>query len=203
VRVGGRFLGGVKKTPFSDQGAFDCANSVYSVVFDLFKKRLTIKPDDVIVDIGCGKGRVINALILMGVENQIVGIELDAEIAAQARKRLAGYSNVTIIAGNALKNIPPNGTIFYLYNPFNDTVMSQFVQRLAEMKRDRGREVRIAYIRSVYLDIFRNDPRWTIEQELDCANFDDWFRSAIIRLTEPVSVPQPDDSLKTAVVSIS
>jgi hypothetical protein len=71
------------------------------------------------------------------------------------------------------------------------------------MKRDRGREVRIAYIRSVYLDIFRNDPRWTIEQELDCANFDDWFRSAIIRLTEPVSVPQPDDSLKTAVVSIS
>ena len=54
----GRFLGGKKHTPYSLMGANVTANSDYKAMTIFFKGN--IKLDDVLVDVGCGKGRVIN-----------------------------------------------------------------------------------------------------------------------------------------------
>ena len=72
-----------------------------------------------IVDVGCGKGRSLNWFVERYPANRIVGIELDPELCAQTARRLRRHENVTIVCGDATALLPPDGTIFYLYNPFD------------------------------------------------------------------------------------
>jgi hypothetical protein len=181
-KVGGQFLGGVIETPYSQLGAFNSANSTYGVVTDIFTNRVKVNKDDVLVDVGCAKGRVINAWLLLGLRNKIIGIELDDQIAARTKKRLERYKNVSIIAGNVLDNLPNDGTIYYLFNPFHDRVLKAFIDKLWEINTGRGKDVRIVYYNCAFLDVFKDDQRWVIEEEFDCPNLVAAHRGAIIRL---------------------
>src|SRR5215467_3511629 len=71
----GRLLRGVKPTPYSQSGAYATANSSYETVRKLFRER--VQPLDVLVDVGCGKGRVINAWLREDYANRLIGVELD------------------------------------------------------------------------------------------------------------------------------
>jgi len=83
----GALLSGTIKSRRS--GASNVANSQYSVLPPIFDGR--IGRDDVLVDVGCGKGRVINWWLSRGLRNRIVGIELEPEVASATAKRLARY----------------------------------------------------------------------------------------------------------------
>ncbi len=76
-----------------------------------------------LVDIGCGKGRVINFWLHQGLTNRLIGLELDPDVATAAQQRLAPYRNVQIIVGDAIENLPTDGTLFYLYNPFERPIV--------------------------------------------------------------------------------
>src|SRR5581483_1299289 len=96
LRYGG-FLGGTVKTRYGHLGAHDVGNVEYEDLPPLFEPA-NVQPDDVIVDVGAGKGRSINWLLERYPENRIVGIELDPEIATKTAKRLRRFPNVTIAA---------------------------------------------------------------------------------------------------------
>jgi hypothetical protein len=53
----------------------------------------------------------------------MIGVELNADIARDTRERLQRFPNVCIIAGGVLGNFPDDGTLFYLYNPFDSHAM--------------------------------------------------------------------------------
>jgi 16S rRNA A1518/A1519 N6-dimethyltransferase RsmA/KsgA/DIM1 with predicted DNA glycosylase/AP lyase activity len=81
-----------------------------------------------LVDVGCGDGRVINFWLNSGYKNPIVGIEIDGATARSTSDRMARYSNVEIIHGDASKaNL--EGTVFYLFNPFIGQMMVNFERR--------------------------------------------------------------------------
>ena len=74
-----------------------------------------------IVDVGCGKGRSLNWLI------DRFPAQPDRRDRARPgalRARRPGGSgaapNVTIVCGDATELIPPEGTVFYLFNPFDE-----------------------------------------------------------------------------------
>lgn len=157
----GRPLAGQVPTRFDHLGAKDTANSDYRALEKIFAGRIT--PDDVLVDIGCGKGHVINYWLRQGFTNPIVGVELDADIAAQTRARVRRYSNGRILTGNALEVLPADGTLFYLYNPFRAHVMQQFAVRLEQLGRSRGGPLRILYNNCKYLAPFRTSPAWSVD----------------------------------------
>ncbi len=121
-----------------------------------------IKPSDILVDIGCGKGRVINWWLQHGYRKRIVGIELDDQIAAETCKRLNRHKNVTTIAGDAIQNIPADGTLSYLYNPFTTRTISAFKNRLMGIS-DKPDNIMILYYNCKHVDVFQNDPAWTVE----------------------------------------
>jgi hypothetical protein len=158
LRFGG-LLGGVVPSRYAELGAVQTENSDYAALPRIFGNR--IRASDVLVDVGCGKGRVINWWLGQGLRNPMIGIELDPEIAAQTRRRLRRHPNVTIMAGNAVDCLPHHGTLFYLYNPFNADVMRQFRDRLLEVATHH--DVRILYYRCVHVDVFTEDPRWQVE----------------------------------------
>lgn len=173
----GRLLGGQRPTRFPHLGAKDTANSDYLALDRLFAGR--ISPDDVLVDVGCGKGRVINWWLRHGYRNKIVGIELDEEVAAETRHRLRKHDNVTVVAGNVLDLVPEDGTLFYLYNPFHADVLERFAERLVALGRRRGGTIRILYNNCKYLAPFARDPLWSLEL-LDTSITGPYDRAALI-----------------------
>ncbi len=160
----GSFLGGTVTTRFAHLGAFDTANSDYDDLAGLFAAAC-LSPDDVIVDVGCGRGRVINWLLAHHPENAVYGIELDPEIAAATARRLRRYPSVRISCGDATELLPVEATVFYLFNPFEEHVMRRFAASVLQLDDDGlTRERRIVYYRSKFLAPFRDSDRFRVER---------------------------------------
>jgi hypothetical protein len=150
----GALLGGTKKTKYSDLGAHDTANSDYRDLADIFAE-VPITPDDMIVDVGCGKGRAINWFLSQYPTNRIYGIELDEEVATATSKRLRHRRNVTILCGDAPTVLPATGNIFYLFNPFDEPVMIRFTHALRSNRTELP--TTIVYNNAKYLQPFLSD----------------------------------------------
>src|SRR5262245_8164312 len=91
----GGSCGGVKLSPYADRGANLTMSADYYHLDKVFAQSgVVVRGEDVLVDIGCGKGRVINYWLDQGYRNRMIGLELDEQITAVARKRLGRYPNV-------------------------------------------------------------------------------------------------------------
>jgi len=156
----GRLLGGTIRTRYAHLGARHAVNSDYRDLAILFAAA-EVRADDVIVDVGCGKGRSLNWLLAHHPENRLIGIELDPEICARTAKRLRRHRNLTIRCGDATTILPPEGTLFYLFNPFDETVMVRFREAVAAEARSRAR---IVYYNAKELHVFEADPRFAVRR---------------------------------------
>jgi Methyltransferase domain len=156
----GSFLGGTVKTPYADLGIHDSASTDYGALPHIFEN--AISPSDVLVDIGCGKGRVINWWLSRGYINRMVGLEIDPEVARQTSERLSKWHNVQIISGDALVNLPQDGTIFYLFNPFNEQWVQRFKANVDDFKSKRA--IRIFYYNCLHCHLFEADRSWAVER---------------------------------------
>ena len=136
-------------------GRHTMVHTHYHVLRDIFA-RVPILSDDVLVDVGCGEGRVINFWLSQGWKNKMIGIEVVESIADQTRKRYRKYPNVSIVTGDALANLPRNGTLFFLYNPFGDEIVARFEESI------RPLDARIVYHQNNYMEPFQSDV-WQIE----------------------------------------
>jgi SAM-dependent methyltransferase len=117
----------------------------------IFFKLFTLKATDIIVDVGCGKGRVFSYLLYKGVTNKMIGCEINEAVGLETRKRLARYKNVEICCDNIFDHFPKEGNIFYLYNPFKEAMITEFMALILEMKE---RNPVILYNNPVYLNLF-------------------------------------------------
>ncbi len=139
----------------------DCGNSDYHALSRIFENR--IRDSDVLVDVGCGRGRVINWWLTHYPGNDVIGIEVDENIARQTEKRLDKHPNVKIVSGDAIENIPKNGTIFYFYNPFEVAEVEAFKDRLASLF-DSSHRILLLYYNCKHLSVFERDPGWRFER---------------------------------------
>jgi len=130
-------------------------HSDYHVLRDIFA-RVPISSSDVLVDIGCGEGRVINFWLSQGRKNPIIGVEVVEAVAERARKRYRKYPNVSIVTGDALANLPCNGTVFFLYNPFSEKAVAEFEKAI------RPLNARIVYHQNNYMAPFVSSA-WHVE----------------------------------------
>lgn len=157
----GAFLGGTRKSPYAHLGVQDTANTDYGVLPLIFRD--VIQDSDVLVDIGSGKGRVINWWLSRGLRNSIFGIELDKRVASAAQRRLRRYTNVKIICGDAISKLPANGTIFYIYNPFSRPWVTALKDALAPIFARGGSRI-LFYYNCIHVCAFKEDPAWKVEE---------------------------------------
>lgn len=158
MRYSRRLLKGNLKTSYQHLGANDVYHTQYSALPLIFRY-VPINRRDVLVDVGCGKGRVINYWLCRGLKNKIIGLELDPRVAYQTAMQFAKRRNVTIITGDAIANLPSDGSIFYFYNPFSEAKVMEFEQRLYELFPHKP--ITIIYYRPKSLHVFQNG-RWRI-----------------------------------------
>lgn len=184
LRFGGR-AGGTLRNPFAVEGASRVQSTSYAALAKLYRRNgIAIRESDVLVDVGCGRGRVINWWLSRGLRNRMVGLELLPSVAAETAARLRRYPNVEIVCGDAVELMPPEGTFFYLYNPFDAPVMRRFADALLA-RAARPAELRILYFNCRHLDVFRDDPRWHV-QPLDTGEPEP---AALIRTASATTAP--------------
>jgi SAM-dependent methyltransferase len=161
-RYGGS-CGGAFVSRFADAGAYGTSSLDYWQLHRIFSAEngLEIRAGEKLVDVGCGKGRVLNHWLSLGRSNRIVGIELDPEVAAFARDRLAGHENVEVITGDAVALLPDDASILFFFNPFDATVMRRFRDRVADLYPP-GSAVRIVYQFAVHRNVFDEDSRFEV-----------------------------------------
>lgn len=70
--------------------------------------------DDVVLEPGCGDGRLTELLAERGCK--VLAVEVDSSLADEARRRLAGRSNVEVVAADVL-SLRPNDVTMVVGNP--------------------------------------------------------------------------------------
>lgn len=135
-------------------------NSDHVALHRIFRGR--VRRGDVLVDVGCGRGRVLDHWLRHFPEHRIVGIELDPVVAAETAHRLRRHAHCTVLSGDALELLPTDGTLFYLYNPFGAAEVANLRSRLAALPRT-SRPLSVLYHHPKHLEAFAERPAWRIE----------------------------------------
>src|SRR5262245_13215929 len=155
---------GMIPSPFAADGAHITVSTQVSALAQLFDHaRCPIDSNDVLVDVGCGQGRVIAYWLSRGFRNEIVGVDINPRVAADTRVRLRSYSNVTILTGNVSEVLPTHGTVFFLYSPFDLRMTRRFRDALIN-KIQHAARLRIVYYNPTEIAAFEEDGRWEIER---------------------------------------
>jgi SAM-dependent methyltransferase len=104
--------------------------------------------DSVLLDLGCGKGRVLLVAAEQGFR-RIRGVEFAAELCQTARRNIAAFkartgnsAEIQVIQGDVTHyKIQPEENIFFLFNPFDPVIFSKALDNVAMSLRSHPREL--------------------------------------------------------------
>lgn len=122
---------------------------------------LSLQPDDVVTDIGCGKGRVICAAATYPVL-EVVGVDIDPALATQARmnaQRMRGKKSpirVECISATDFDYDPVS--VIVMFHPFGPSTMGVVLSRIGESLARRPRNLRIAYGNPMHSNLLASMP---------------------------------------------
>jgi|SRR5690348_927096 len=110
---------------------------------------LALQRSDVIVDLGCGKGRILCCALLYHVA-RVVGVEDAEELVTIARKNLQKMGSretpTVVVHGKAEDFDYSQGTIFYMFHPFGPITMRSVLSRIHSRLQQNPRVLRIVYV---------------------------------------------------------
>ena len=111
-----------------------------------------VAEDDVFIDFGCGKGRVIYQAAMYPFR-KVIGVELSPELAGIARSNIERSRaklkcrNVEVVNQDVLEYaVPDDVTFVYFFNPFKGEIFAAVVDKLVASVGRRPRELTIIYM---------------------------------------------------------
>lgn len=123
---------------------------------------LKLRPSDILVDVGSGKGRVLCAAAQYRLQS-VVGIELSKELCAIAGEnieKLRGRKSPIVIHNTLAQEYPfAEGTIFTLFNPFGPSTLNAVLKKLEQSIAATPRDVRVVYANPEHEDVL-SQTRW-------------------------------------------
>jgi SAM-dependent methyltransferase len=117
-------------------------------------------PNGSVVDFGSGKGRILVVAAHYGYK-KITGIEFSDSLCAEAENNIAkiksgfAHTDFQIICDDAVNYAIKNeDSLFFFFNPFDETVMLQVVKNILFSLKQKPRKVFVVYINPLYKEIF-------------------------------------------------
>ena len=114
------------------------------------------------VDIGCGKGRALCMAAHAGFK-KVTGIDFSKELCINAEQNLQitkekiSALDYKIINNDAFYfEIPETADCIFLFNPFDDVIMSNVVENIKASLLTNPRKLLIIYVNPLYKDLFFN-----------------------------------------------
>ena len=151
-----------------NKDAYDYAPTRYDTLEKIID-RLNLRPDDVFVDIGCGKGRAVFVASFRKIKKAI-GVDMDRDLIGSAQNNLrnikAQHAPVEFICADAAGFDVREGTVFYLYNPFGDKTTKAVMENIRTSLVARPRRIRIALNGHVHRNVFDQQGWLEVETEI-------------------------------------
>ena len=145
----------IKKS--SSNEFFHYQGASYKVLFRIFNKIVAQTKELDFVDIGAGKGRAVFVAESFGYKN-LTGIEMDKNLFSDSIENLKTYalknktSNILFVDANALDyNYKNKPTVYFLFNPFNDTVLKKVLNQISS---STIKETWFVYMNPKYSKVF-------------------------------------------------
>lgn len=135
----------------------------------LIRQSLHMVPDlthATLIDIGCGKGRVLAVASELPFK-AVIGIEISDDLVAVARRNAAIIAKshpdrtpIEVAAESALDwRFPAGDLVIFDYNALGHDITRRFVERLEQMiAEDAGRRIHFIYFNPVHFDVLDNSP---------------------------------------------
>lgn len=132
----------------------------YSSILNIID-HLNVQSDDVFVDIGCGKGRVVCCAALHNLR-KVVGVDIDRGLCEQAKIN-AGWMQhrrapVEIVNAGAQEFDYRECTAFFLGNSFGAATLKQVLASINQSLRVSPRRIHFAYVNPVHDALLREGP---------------------------------------------
>lgn len=125
--------------------------------------RLRIAQGDTIVDIGCGKGRVLCVASRLGV-SRVIGVEVSPDLVAACRRNAStlrmARSPIEVVEVAAEQFDYSHVSVGYLFNPFGADVLAAVLRRIVDCRGDASRGFRCAYVHPVHDSEFERSGCW-------------------------------------------
>jgi SAM-dependent methyltransferase len=149
--------------------------------------RLELSPDDVLVDLGCGKGRVL-CLACRRRLHQVIGIEINHDLIKTARRNIDcirhKQSPVKIVELLAQNYEYDDATVIFMFNPFDEKTIEQVFAKLDDSYRKKPRKIKVAYAYCAYEQPLKN-LGWLRRME-------EWPPSYVMGFTKAISFWESD-----------
>jgi SAM-dependent methyltransferase len=146
------------------------ASSLFDGALGRWQETLAETPyairDYTLIDIGCGKGRVLMLASNLPFR-KILGVELSPALAKIAHQNLAKWQtlphlcdDIAVLQADALEvPFPDSPILVYLFNPFNDHVTKLLLDRLILLCQSRSTPIDVVYTRPEHDGLFRQRPQ--------------------------------------------
>lgn len=140
-----------------------------------------IGKDDILVDYGCGKGRV-SFFLHYALGLRTVGVEYNEELVRAAEENLSSYAGraqekdkISFVCANAEEYEPGDATCFYFFNPFSLRLLQAVVQRILAAYYADPRPMRLFFYYALdpYLSYLMTGDMLQFEGEIGCGDLFD------------------------------
>lgn len=157
-----------------DYSAEDDRNYGYDPTPYIVLERLVdlniLKKDDVVVDYGCGKGR-ISFFLNSQVGCRVIGIDHSKKLLGEANRNLESYGgsdDIVFIAFRAEDFLPDCANCLYFFNPFSSHVFQKVLRRVEESYKRNPRDILIFFYYSTieYRLYLPTEPRLELVESL-------------------------------------
>jgi SAM-dependent methyltransferase len=134
---------------FAGDGRVDYIPSAWISAARSFR-RLGLTPEDVVADVGAGKG-LVALLAARHPVRRVIGVEIVPELARTAQENVdrsgrLRAGSVEIACSDVLEwPIPPELSVLYMNNPFVGDTFERFIKRVLQSIEEQPRAVRLVY----------------------------------------------------------
>lgn len=115
------------------------------------------------IDIGSGKGRAVLLASALPFK-KIIGVEISKNLTSIAKKNICIFPDeekkckkIELMCKDAIEyNLPMEQIVLFLFNPFGEPIMRQFVENVRESFHNQPRRVIVIYFNPIHADLWNN-----------------------------------------------
>jgi len=193
LALGVHTTGKYQKPTSAPTGARPCGWTQIVKVF----RRCTLGPDDVVLDVGSGSGRLVLYCATRYACRKVIGVELDDQLDSMARRNLSTFrlrvrTPIELVHGDVLEfDVPDDVTVVLFFNPFEGETLDRLVAKLAASVDRRPRRLRFIYKNPRAAEVLAEHPRFALVDQMRWWRPDpEWARSSSVNVYEVM--PQID-----------